>query len=141
MTVTTDDRDALIGRRVRDRREALVMTQAKLCEVLQVSRPTYIASEDGRRSFTSKEIRLLAATFDCAVSDLVADREQITDSPHQLLRLAALAEKTHQLLSGDISEGCYAKYVGKDRVSAREMAAKVKLAAEILVDLPSRSDQ
>lgn len=127
------ERDTLVGKRVRDRREALGMTQAKVCDALQMSRPTYIASEDGRRTFTAEEILVLSETLKCQVSDLVASTERITDSPHPLLRLAALSEKAHQFLNGDISEGYFAKYAGLDRISARELAAKVKLAAEILV--------
>lgn len=127
------DVDVLIGKRVRDRREAASMTQAKVCESLRMSRPTYIASEAGTRRFTSSEIMALSRLFKCEASMLVAGTERIEDSPHELLRLAALAEKTQQLRNGDISEGYYAKFVGMDRVSARELASKVELAAQILV--------
>ncbi|MEZ4885347.1 MAG: ImmA/IrrE family metallo-endopeptidase [Chitinophagales bacterium] len=76
-----------IGPRLRIARERRNMSQVQVAEILNVSRTTIVAIEQGKRKIKSKELILLAQTFGISVSDILNPR--ITSSSFNVQYRAA----------------------------------------------------
>ena len=76
------DTDRLLGSRLKELRERAGLSQERLAEILQVSRPAVSQMEKGERRIHADELRLLAETFDISVDrllDLARDPEVVLD--------------------------------------------------------------
>lgn len=122
-----------VGNRVRQHRESARMTQRDLYGPLGMSRPTYIEREKGRRPFTGAEIIAIARILKCQVSDLVSDVRHIGQSPSLMIAASEACRLVHQLDSGEITEGRFARSLGCDRVDARTVAELLRVAAAMVL--------
>ena len=122
-----------IGERVKQRRELAGLPQHDLCGPLNMTRPTYIAREKGRTSFTSTEIVAIAGILKCQVSDLVSDVQNIRQAPSLMLAAGEACRLVHDLDAGEITEGRFAKSIGCDIVTARNVASQLRVAASVIL--------
>jgi transcriptional regulator with XRE-family HTH domain len=137
MNVTPKQQDpgmdaAAIGRRIREARRLCGKRQAECAAHLGMSRPTYIAIENGTRGAKPGEIIALAGLFGCEVSALVADAVTRRRNGSPLLMAADLCEWVDRFDRGDVSEGQFARYVGADRVSSRIIAECCRAMAAVV---------
>lgn len=83
---------ATLGRRIAEFRKAAGKTQEDTAKLLQMSRPTLVAMEEGTQRATAEEIVRLAKFFGRSVSELVRPSEPVQLEPH--LRAAVAASGT-----------------------------------------------
>lgn len=57
---------------LKELREEMKLTQKEMCQILGITRPTYIATEYGRRELNAREIRALAKKLGMNVEELVS---------------------------------------------------------------------
>jgi Zn-dependent peptidase ImmA (M78 family)/transcriptional regulator with XRE-family HTH domain len=75
-----------LGRRIRQAREACVMTQDEVAEHLGVSRPVVVLIEQGKRPVSGLELKTLAYLFARDIRDFLADEFAEDDVVHALFR-------------------------------------------------------
>lgn len=118
-----------IGSRIRAMRVRLKFTQQQICDLLSLSRPTYIASEKGHRAFTAEEICNLATFFATEVSDIISPTESVVrDTP--LATFAELVRMAAEVEAGEMSEGRFAKACKVDRFYARSLVTACEALGE-----------
>lgn len=66
-----------IANRIKDLRIVRGLTQEEAADAINVSRPTYVLIENGRRELTLSELNKLASAFNISVGELLYDVAQI----------------------------------------------------------------
>lgn len=118
-----------IAKRIREMRTKRKVKQQQMCDLLGMSRPTYIASEKGLRPFTNGEIVKVADYFAVQVSDIVSPTETVVrDTP--LATFAELVRMAAQVQAGEMSEGRFAKACNVDRYYARSLLTACEALGE-----------
>ncbi|MDJ1170520.1 helix-turn-helix transcriptional regulator [Roseofilum sp. BLCC_M154] len=127
----TIDRQQL-GTSLKQAREQRGMTQADAAQVLEVSRTTLVAIENGTRRLKAAELIKLARAYGRSVSNLVSPHSVVEALEGTFGALYHRSQEEQAVLAlraldrGLITEGKFAQFLGVNRLEARHIAEQLR---------------